>query len=355
MKILHIVGARPNFMKAAPVIDALNKKPGVVQFLVHTGQHYDVNMSEIFFNQLGMPEPDINLEVGSCSHAVQIAKIMIRIERVLLKEKPDIVIVYGDVNSTVAVAMVCSKLLITVAHVEAGLRSFDRTMPEEVNRVLTDQLADLFFTPSLDGNEHLLKEGIVPEKIHFVGNVMIDTLVRLLPEAEKIGPDISGRYILVTLHRPSNVDDPKMLSKIMTALMDIDKDIQVVFPIHPRTRKLLSGLEINLGDMEGRLIEPVGYLEFLVLQKNATMVVTDSGGIQEETTYLGVPCLTVRENTERPITIEKGTNILVGQNMERLKNEMKKILTGNPKRGIIPELWEGKAGERIANILVEKK
>ena len=358
MKIMHIVGARPNFMKAAPVIEALRAQKGVSQVLVHTGQHYDANMSDVFFGQLGMPEPDINLEVGSGSHATQAADIMTRIENVLIKEKPDFVVVYGDVNSTVAVAIVCAKLLIPVAHVEAGLRSFDRTMPEEINRILTDRITDIFFTPSMDGNRNLITEGTDPKKIHFVGNVMIDTLVRLLPKALMDGKRglspgaVSKGYILVTLHRPSNVDDAETFKRIMTALVEIDREVPVLFPVHPRTRKLLSSLDIDMSSMRRRVIDPVGYLEFLCLQKNATAVITDSGGIQEETTYLGVPCLTVRENTERPVTVEIGTNILVGQDMERLKSEINKILAGSGKTGSVPELWDGKAGRRIADILV---
>ncbi|MDP8293127.1 MAG: UDP-N-acetylglucosamine 2-epimerase (non-hydrolyzing) [Candidatus Orphnella occulta] len=356
MLVLHVVGARPNFMKAAPVIEALSKKENVFQLLVHTGQHYNTNMSDIFFDQLGLPEPDINLEVGSDSHAVQTANIMVRIESILLKEKPDIVVVYGDVNSTVAVAIVCAKLIIPVAHVESGLRSFDRTMPEEVNRILTDQVADLLFTPSIDGNENLLREGINPVKIHFVGNVMIDTLVRLLPKAKMPTiKNLPNDYALVTLHRPSNVDDPQMLVQILKALEEINSDIPIVFPIHPRTRKLILSFDINVDFMRGRMIDPVGYLEFLFLQKNATAVITDSGGIQEETTYLGVPCLTVRENTERPVTVDIGTNILVGQDMDRLCNEMSKILKGRPKKGAIPDFWDGKAGLRIADIIVSRK
>jgi UDP-N-acetylglucosamine 2-epimerase (non-hydrolysing) len=357
MKILHVVGARPNFMKAAPVIDALKGKSGVKQILVHTGQHYDANMSEVFFHQLGMPEPDINLEVGSSTHAEQTAGIMTRIEKVLTAEKPDVVVVYGDVNSTVAVALVASKLLIPVAHVEAGLRSFDRTMPEEINRVLTDQISDFFFTPSVDGDRNLIREGIDPAKIHFVGNVMIDTLVRLLPKAKK--PEllvldekiIDGEYILVTLHRPSNVDDPDTLKDIFRALSEVHKDKPVVFPIHPRTRKLLKALDLDAASTGIHLIDPVGYLEFLFLQKNALCVITDSGGIQEETTYLGVPCLTVRENTERPVTVEMGTNVLVGRDMGLLKSELGKVLQGKFKKGSVPDKWDGKAGERIADVL----
>jgi UDP-N-acetylglucosamine 2-epimerase (non-hydrolysing) len=362
MKILHVVGARPNFMKVAPVHRAIGQYAKICQVLVHTGQHYDINMSDIFFAQLGIPVPDINLEVGSGSHAVQTAQIMIRMETVLLEEKPDLVLVYGDVNSTVAAALVCAKLLIPVGHVEAGLRSFDRTMPEEVNRLLTDQVADLLFTPSQDGDENLLREGVAPEKIHFVGNVMIDTLTRLLPAAEEQWSNLSlelnvseKQYGLVTLHRPSNVDDPTVLSDIIKSLLEISADLPIIFPIHPRTRARIgeTGIEIK---MDGRLqlTEPIGYLDFLCLQQRAKLVITDSGGIQEETTFLGVPCLTVRENTERPVTVSIGTNILVGQDMARLRSEVTGILADGGKRGGIPPLWDGKASERIANIILSR-
>ena len=346
-------------MKVAPVIKALGKKNGVQQILVHTGQHYDINMSGIFFQQLGIPEPDINLEVGSGSHAVQTAQIMTRMEAVLLEAKPDLVLVPGDVNSTVAAALVCAKLLIPVGHVEAGLRSFDRTMPEEINRLLTDQIADFLFTPSADGDKNLIHEGIPKEKIHLVGNVMIDTLVRLLPMAEAKWPKLSAelnvaekQYGLATLHRPSNVDDPVVLSNILRALGEISENLPIIFPIHPRTRARIgeAGLK-STTNSRLRLTDPVGYLDFLCLQQRAKLVITDSGGIQEETTFLGVPCLTVRENTERPVTVEIGTNILVGQDMERLRSEVEKILADGQKRGGIPPLWDGKAGERIAAIV----
>jgi UDP-N-acetylglucosamine 2-epimerase (non-hydrolysing) len=358
MHILHVVGTRPNFMKAAPVMAALSEREDVSQALVHTGQHYDVNMSQVFFRELGMPQPDINLEVGSGSHAVQTAQIMTRFEQVVEKKKPDLVLVYGDVNSTVAAALVCAKILIPLGHVEAGLRSFDRTMPEEINRLLTDQIADLLFTPSKDGDENLLKEGVVTEKIHLVGNVMIDTLVRLLPKAQGEGLKDkgigNGNYALVTLHRPSNVDEPEMLSTIMTALSEISYDLPVIFPVHPRTRTKISEFGFQIAENGSlHLIDPLGYLDFLALQKNATVVITDSGGIQEETTYLGVPCLTVRENTERPITVETGTNIIVGQNMIKLQDEVSAILKGNAKKGKIPPLWDGKASERIADVIMK--
>jgi len=355
MRILHVVGARPNFMKAAPVILALQGRTGVSQAIVHTGQHYDRNMSEVFFEELGIPRPDVNLEVGSGSHAVQTAQIMMRFEEVVLKDRPDWVVVYGDINSTAAATLVCAKLGIHVAHVEAGLRSRDRTMPEEINRLVTDQLADLLLTPSPDGGENLLREGIPAAKIRFVGNAMIDTLIRLLPTVKPPQyPDLAGRYVLVTLHRPSNVDDVDMLRSIVNVLTLIGQDIQVVFPVHPRTLRRLSDAKIELPQERTKLlqIEPVGYLEFLALQRNATVVITDSGGVQEETTYLGVPCITVRENTERPVTVTEGTNRLVGQDMGLLCNVVKEILAGHPKTGRVPELWDGRAGERIADELI---
>jgi UDP-N-acetylglucosamine 2-epimerase (non-hydrolysing) len=361
MKLLHTVGARPNFMKAAPVMAALAQRPVVCQTLVHTGQHYDASMSEIFFRQLGLPEPDINLAVGSGSHAQQTAQIMACFEPVLLEQKPDLVLVYGDVNSTVAAALVCAKLLVPLGHVEAGLRSFDRTMPEEINRLLTDQIADLLFIPSAGAGENLRREGIEPGKIHLVGNVMIDTLVRLLPVAQAgwqtgaLAPWPGQRYALVTLHRPSNVDDAAPLSEIMKALADISQDIAVLFPVHPRTRQRI--LELSLPPLPPtlQLVEPLGYLDFLALQHRATLVITDSGGIQEETTFLGVPCLTVRENTERPITVEMGTNILVGQDMRRLRAEVGRILTGKAKQGRVPPLWDGRTAERVAEIITKDR
>ncbi len=357
MKILHVVGARPNFMKAAPVMRALSHRDGVGQVLVHTGQHYDNNMSQVFFEELDIPEPEINLGVGSGSHAVQTAEIMVRLENVLGEEKPDLVLVYGDVNSTVAAALVCVKLQMPVGHVEAGLRSFDRTMPEEINRLLTDQIADLLFTPSTDGDKNLLKEGVPPERIHFVGNVMIDTLVRLLPKTERKAKTQEAAeyesYGLVTLHRPSNVDDPRMLTQIVNTLEDIGRDLPIIFPIHPRTRKRIADCGLSISqDGRCRLTDPVGYLEFLSLQKNATVLITDSGGIQEESTFLGVPCLTLRENTERPVTVEIGTNTIVGQDMDRLKKEVYRILEGKGKKGTVPPLWDGRAGERIADVIV---
>ena len=349
MHILHVVGARPNFVKAAPVLRAL-KNRSVRQTLVHTGQHYDRNMSDVFFTQLEIPKPDVNLEVGSGSHASQTAEIMCRIEPVLLERKPDIVLVYGDVNSTVAAALVCSKLLIRVGHVEAGLRSFDRTMPEEINRIVTDQLSDVLFTPSEDGDLNLQNEGVPSEKIHRVGNVMIDSLVRFLPLAAMcLKNEWPQQFALVTLHRPSNVDNPRNLESILGSLIEVSDELDIVFPVHPRTRQRIADFKIATRKLH--LLDPMPYIEFLALQGRAAVVITDSGGIQEETTYLGVPCLTLRSNTERPVTVTDGTNILVGEDKHQLTSEIKKILSGNAKKGTIPPLWDGHAGERIAEVL----
>jgi UDP-N-acetylglucosamine 2-epimerase (non-hydrolysing) len=353
--ITHVVGARPNFMKVAPVMEALRSLPGIEQTLVHTGQHYDESMSRIFFVQLGLPEPDVNLGVGSGSHAAQVANVMVTFEQLVLSRRPDLVLVYGDVNSTVAAALVCAKLGIRVAHVEAGLRSSDRSMPEEINRLLTDQLSDVLFTSSVDGNENLVREGIPAGRIHFVGNVMIDTLVRLLPQANDLWKELSGRlrlddlcYALVTLHRPSNVDNSDALRRIVDTLVSLSAHLPIVFPVHPRTRARLAGLGPT-GGIDGiRFLDPLGYLEFLSLQRHARMVITDSGGIQEETTYLGVPCITVRRNTERPVTVSVGTNYLVGEDMDLLRSTFAAILRNEGKRGAAPILWDGKAGERIA-------
>jgi UDP-N-acetylglucosamine 2-epimerase (non-hydrolysing) len=339
-------------MKVAPVMRALDERNQVRQSLVHTGQHYDANMSDVFFSQLDLPAPDVNLEVGSGSHARQTAEIMSRLELVLLERKPDIVLVYGDVNSTVAASLVCAKMVIRVGHVEAGLRSFDRSMPEEVNRIVTDRLADLLFTPSEDGDKNLQSEGVEAGKIYRVGNVMIDSLIRLLPAAITSPSDsLPDQYALVTLHRPSNVDDSVTLKSIIESLLDVNAHLDVVFPVHPRTRQRMATLGINVTNLH--LLEPLPYIEFLALQQCAAVVITDSGGIQEETTYLGVPCLTLRNNTERPVTVDLGTNVLVGQNMDKLRCELTKILEGKAKLGTIPPLWDGHAGERIAAILCE--
>lgn len=358
MHILHVVGARPNFMKAAPVLAAF-KARGVRQTLVHTGQHYDVKLSDAIFAELDLPDPDVNLGVGSGSHAEQTAQVMVGMERIMLERGPDLVLVYGDVNSTIAAALAAVKVGIRVGHVEAGLRSGDRTMPEEINRLLTDRLATLLFTPSEDGDRNLLNENVHPEWIHLVGNVMIDTLVRLLPltEPEKLMNELSltdGRgarpFALVTLHRPSNVDEPAMLDRLVAALESVARDLPVVFPMHPRTRKRMADLGLETRRL--RVTEPLTYLEFLGLQQHATVVITDSGGIQEETTYLGVPCLTMRENTERPVTVTIGTNQLIGRDTERLKTEVRAVLSGDAKRGSIPPLWDGMAAGRIADCVL---
>lgn len=335
------------------MLAALRDRKNVAQTLVHTGQHYDVKMSDVFIQQLGIPLPDVNLAVGSGSHAKQTAEIMVRFESVVIDCKPDLVLVYGDVNSTVAAALVCAKLGVRVGHVEAGLRSFDRTMPEEVNRLVTDQLADLLFTPSEDGDENLRREGVAAEKIFRVGNVMIDSLVRLLPAARKIPRDgMPERYALVTLHRPANVDDSATLKKLLELLLEVNRDLSVVFPAHPRTRQRIAEFGLNADQLH--IIDPQPYIDFLALQTRSTVVITDSGGIQEETTYLGIPCLTVRENTERPITVSQGTNILVGGDSEKLRIELSKVLSGKAKKGTVPALWDGHAGDRIADVLVGK-
>ena len=373
MHILHVVGARPNFMKAAPVMRSFRGRTGVQQTLVHTGQHYDVDMTDVFFRELDLPEPNVNLGIGSDTHAAQTAQVLSRLEPVVLEKRPDLVLVYGDVNSTFAAALTCAKLLIPVGHVEAGLRSFDRTMPEEINRLLTDQIADLLFTHSKDADENLRSEGVVGEKIHLVGNTMIDTLVALLPKALERWPikpvplasgageadvslrlhqAIAGRFGLVTLHRPSNVDDVATLDSILNTLAKISRDIPIIFPVHPRTQKRLR--ESGWPERESGLVlvGPLGYLDFLALQRHATMVITDSGGIQEETTYLGVPCLTLRNNTERPVTTSSGTNILVGHDMEQLEREVERILAGEAKSGHAPSNWDGHAAERVADVTV---
>ena len=359
MHILHIVGARPNFMKAAPVLRALGNWQGVRQTLIHTGQHYDANMSDVFFHDLEIPEPDVNLGVGAGSHAQQTAQILSQLEPVVEEYHPDLVMVYGDVNSTLAATLVCAKLLIPVGHVEAGLRSFDRTMPEEINRLVTDQLAQLLFTPSVDGDENLLREGVAADRIHFVGNVMIDSLVRLLVQAEEstLLADLKLRprsYALVTLHRPSNVDDPETLAAIMAALGEISCQLPIIFPVHPRTRQRLNASNGHRGTRV-HILEPLSYVDFLALQRLAGMVITDSGGIQEETTYLGVPCLTMRENTERPVTVSLGTNSLIGQDFKRLQTEVASILAGEQKRGRVPPFWDGHAAERIAEAVMAWK
>lgn len=339
-------------MKAAPLLRVLRSR-GVAQLLVHTGQHYSANMSDVFFQQLAIPSPDINLEVGSGAHARQTAEVMTRFEPVALEQKPDIVVVYGDVNSTAAATLVCSKIGIPVAHVEAGLRSFDRTMPEEINRLITDQLSNLLFTPSSDADANLQREGISCDKIHCVGNIMIDSLVKLLPAAKRFPKNgFPERYVLVTLHRPSNVDSSEGLKNILEALLEVNKELSVIFPVHPRTRQRIADFRLDAKSLH--LIDPIPYIEFLALQSRAIAVITDSGGIQEETTYLNVPCLTVRENTERPITITLGTNVLVGQDSTKLRFEISQILDGKGKKGTIPPFWDGLTAERIADVLQAK-
>jgi UDP-N-acetylglucosamine 2-epimerase (non-hydrolysing) len=352
-RILHVVGARPNFVKAAPVIRALGRRP-VEQTVVHTGQHYDSRLSAVFFEELGIPAPDVNLAVGSGSHARQTADIMVGLEALVQSRPFDVVTVYGDVNSTAAAAMVAAKAGVALAHVEAGLRSGDRTMPEEINRLVTDRLSDLLFTPSEDANEHLRREGVDAEKIHFVGNVMIDSLVRMLPKIDfessirKAGLSAGDPYVLVTLHRPSNVDDADHLAALLQVLAAIAARLPVIFPVHPRTRSMLGTFEPPRGLL---LSEPFGYLDFLALMKGAALVVTDSGGIQEETTWLGIPCLTVRDNTERPITVALGTNRLIGRSPARLRLEMDRVLAGDRPRGGVPPLWDGRAADRISEVL----
>lgn len=355
-RILHVVGARPNFMKVAPIMREMAKYPDAFeQILVHTGQHYDASMSQIFFDELELPKPDVNLEVGSGSHAWQTGEIMQRFEPVLLEYNPDWVFVPGDVNSTVACALVASKLGVKVAHVEAGLRSFDRTMPEEINRLVTDQLADLLFTPSQDGDENLLREGIPAEKIHFVGNVMIDTLVRLLPKAEARWPGLQARfglgdYVLVTLHRPFNVDDPATLREIMQALATISHQFQVVFPVHPRTRQRIDSLNLLFPSDRLLLTEPLGYLDFLSLEAHARSVLTDSGGVQEETTFLGVPCMTLRPNTERPVTLINGTNQLLASDEGAIVEAFQSHIS-EQSNSEAPPLWDGLAAKRIVDVI----
>jgi len=358
-KIVNICGARPNFMKIAPLMRAYRAHANISPLLVHTGQHYDKNMSELFFDQLGIPAPDLNLEVGSGSHAAQTAEIMKRFEPVVLEHKPQWVVVVGDVNSTIACALVAKKLNVRVAHVEAGLRSFDHSMPEEINRLLTDAISDLLFVSEPSGLENLRREGVADEKIHFAGNVMIDTLRASRQQAEQsgvladLGLEARG-YNVVTLHRPSNVDDPAIFGRITDALEHIQRDLPTVFPMHPRTLHNLGrlGLKQRLEGMPGlRLVEPLGYLDFLKLTSNAAVVLTDSGGIQEETTILGVWCLTIRENTERPATITHGTNQLVGTDPQRILDAYASRRRQSAPADRSPEKWDGRAAERIAAVL----
>jgi UDP-N-acetylglucosamine 2-epimerase (non-hydrolysing) len=362
MKLIVIAGARPNFMKIAPLMSAFRHEPRIEPMLVHTGQHYDEKMSDLFFRELGIPEPDLNLGCGGGSHAQQTAAIMTAFEPVVLEHRPRAVLVVGDVTSTIACGLVAVKLGVQLLHVEAGLRSGDRSMPEEINRVLTDSISDLLFCTEQSGVDNLAREGVAPEKVFLVGNVMIDTLLGHREKAERstilqtmgLPP---GGYAVLTLHRPSNVDDPATLGRILDALEAIQRDLPIVFPIHPRTRKNIAamGLATRLDAMPGlRLTEPMGYLDFLKLTASARVVLTDSGGIQEETTILRVPCLTLRENTERPVTIALGSNHLVGTGTEAIVAAYRAVMSGEARPSAVPPLWDGQAARRIARIVAEK-
>ena len=389
-KIISVVGARPNFMKVAPLhkafnqlaINSVNQRTQIkIEHLIcHTGQHYDEKMSQVFFDELELPKPDFYLGIGSGSHAEQTAKIMIEFEKILLQEKPDLVIVVGDVNSTIACSLVAVKLGIKTAHVEAGLRSNDRTMPEEINRLLTDAISDYLFVTEKSGVENLKHEGVPEQKIFFTGNVMIDSLVNYLPKTEKstifkklglinaktkelIKSDTEKvdstnhtsihPYILLTFHRPANVDSEEFLKKLISIVGELSKLRKIVFPVHPRTRANLTKLNLNFESNSNIILtDPIGYIDFLALTKNAELIITDSGGIQEESTYLGVQCITVRNNTERPVTVEVGTNQLIGTDLDLVKEAALKVLNGEKKTGTIPELWDGRAAERIVEILV---
>ncbi len=360
LKILNIVGARPNFMKIAPVVREMKRRENDFQpLIVHTGQHYDQAMSDSFFTDLGIPEPDYHLEVGSHSHAIQTARIMTAFEPIILEEKPDWVLVVGDVNSTIACALVCAKLSVKIAHVEAGLRSRDRTMPEEINRILTDAISDLLLTTSEDADENLKAEGVAADKIKFVGNVMIDSLFYNLEKAKQLkvceNLGLADKdYAVLTLHRPSNVDEKEIFGGLLEAVISISEKLPVVFPAHPRTKASIErfGFAEQIENSNIRLIEPLGYLDFMNLYSSAKLVLTDSGGLQEETTALAIPCLTLRENTERPITISHGTNILVGTNPLKIKQSASEILNQTPSPNKkIPPLWDGHAAERICDAL----
>ncbi len=370
-RILLVAGARPNFMKVAPIMwETAKSSQECEPILVHTGQHYDVNMSQVFFDELRLPAPHENLEVGSGSHTWQTAQVMLRFEPILLKYKPDWVIVVGDVNSTLACALVCGKLGTRVAHVEAGLRSFDRTMPEEINRLLTDAIADLLFVTEESGRENLCREGIIPDKIHFVGNVMIDTLKLLRPRWEgssifrRLGLDPAHPYAVLTLHRPSNVDDAGVLMNLIKALCELAHYLPIIFPVHPRVKphllsqghlvwsRLDSGESIPRKGLVG--LDPLGYLDFIALMSRARLVLTDSGGIQEETTILGVPCLTLRETTERPVTVTHGTNRVIGTDPKRIVDETLRTLDQPPRPIGSPPLWDGQAAARIVKILLDQ-
>lgn len=352
--LLIVAGARPNFMKIAPVATALRSDGRFESTIVHTGQHYDRKMSDLFFEQLGIPEPGVRLGVGSGSHAQQTAEIMARFEPVVLEHRPNAVVVVGDVNSTIAASLVAVKLGVPVAHIEAGLRSFDRTMPEEINRVLTDSISEWLFVTEPSGVENLQREGVAPSRVHRVGNVMIDTLLQCrdaaraldVPAAHGLEP---GGYAVLTMHRPANVDAAATLRAMLEPIVEMSAEVPVVFPVHPRTRKNLEDAGLR-NDDRVRLVDPLGYLEFLGLMESARVVLTDSGGIQEETTVLGVPCVTLRENTERPVTVEQGTNHLAGVTPEGIRAAIAQVLSAPPE-GRVPDLWDGKAAERIVAVL----
>jgi UDP-N-acetylglucosamine 2-epimerase (non-hydrolysing) len=365
LKVINVAGARPNFMKVAPIVAAMKRRSGEFQsILVHTGQHYDARMSDAFFRDLAMPEPDVDLGVGSASHAVQTAGVIQAFEPYVINEKPDWVVVVGDVNSTVACALVCAKLGVKVAHVEAGLRSRDRTMPEEINRILTDQIAELLLTPSPDANENLRAEGIPEERIRFVGNIMIDSLLAHLERSQnsQVLSELNlhpRQYAVLTLHRPSNVDEKGAFARILDALQEISRRVPIVFPAHPRTRRMIDelGLTERVENLKNLLIiDPLGYLDFLSLVSKAKLVLTDSGGIQEETTVLGIPCITLRENTERPITVEMGTNALAGTDTNKIVTAANYALDNSLDQSTlrVPALWDGKTADRILDALLER-
>lgn len=356
IKILSVVGARPNFIKIAPLLNEMKKYSQIKSVLVHTGQHYDFKMSGIFFKDLNIPRPDYNLGIGSGSHAEQTGKVMIALEKVCLKEKPDLIIVLGDVNSTLAAGLTASKLYIPVAHIEAGLRSFDRKMPEEINRVLIDQISDLLFVSDPSGVSNLVREGVSHKKIFYVGNIMIDSLKTSKPKIaeSKILSTLNlqkKKYAVLTLHRPSNVDNKKTFEKIINILNKVQEKTKIIWLLHPRTKQRIKEFAFNKKISKLDTIKPLGYIDTLCLISNSCLVMTDSGGIQEETTILKIPCLTLRENTERPVTIEQGTNILVGTNKNKILRQIKKILIGKGKKGRQPKYWDGKTSQRIMKII----
>lgn len=359
IKIISVVGARPNFMKIAPLHRAFLKHPDEIEHLIcHTGQHYDEKMSKVFFDDLELPKPHFYLGIGGGSHAEQTGKIMIEFEKILIQEKPDFILVVGDVNSTIACSLTAAKLHIKVIHVEAGLRSGDRLMPEEINRVLTDAISDHLFVTEQSGLDNLKHEGVPKEKVHFVGNVMIDSLAYYLKKAgtSKIHEKYSlqkGNYVVVTLHRPSNVDNVEQLGSLVNLLNTVAAKRKIIFPIHPRTKKNLEVFnKLETLNKDVILTEPIGYLDFLALTSNAELILTDSGGIQEESTYLGVQCITLRTSTERPVTVDVGTNQLLGEDLPRALDAALEVLAGKKKAGKTPELWDGKAAERIAEIII---